>query len=142
MIPHPYEEGMAEEWISTHAATFEAGRAVDFAITLRADGSLLGAIGLRDISVGHQAELGYWIGVPYWGQGYCTEAARAVIVYAFTTLDLFRVHAHHFSCNPASGQVLRKLGMKHEGCLRRHILKWGQFEDIEMYGILREEWTH
>jgi [ribosomal protein S5]-alanine N-acetyltransferase len=140
LIPHPYEEGIAEKWIETHAATFESGTGVTFAITSKADGILIGAISLMDISAGHQAEIGYWIGVPYWGQGYCTEAARAVVEYVFTTLNLVRVHAHHFTRNPASGKVLRKIGMKYEGCRRRHVHKWGQFEDIEMYGILREEW--
>lgn len=140
LIPHPYEDGMAEDWISTHAPTFEAGEGVTFAITLRADGTLLGAISLMAIAPGHQAELGYWIGVPYWGQGYATEAARAVVDYAFTTLNLARVHAHHFAHNPASGKVLRKIGMKYEGCRRRHVHKWGQLEDIEMYGVLKEEW--
>lgn len=140
LIPHPYEEGMAEEWIATHAATFESGTGVTFAITSKADGTLIGAISLMDITAGHQAEIGYWIGVPYWGQGYCTEAARAVIEYAFNTLGLVRIHAHHFSRNPASGQIMRKLGMKYEGCRRHHVLKWGQLEDIEMYGILRQEW--
>jgi RimJ/RimL family protein N-acetyltransferase len=140
-IPHPYEEGMAEEWIGTHAATFEEGRGVTFAITSKAEGTLFGAISLMDIAAGHQAEVGYWIGVPYWGQGYCTEAARAVVEYAFNTLSLIRVHAHHLTRNPASGRVMLKIGMKHEGCRRRHVLKWGQFEDIELYGILREEWA-
>ncbi len=139
-IPHPYEEGMAGEWIGTHAAKFEVGEEINFAVTLRADGTLLGAISLMNIEKGHQAELGYWIGVPYWGHGYATEAARCVVDYALTTLNLARVHAHHLSRNPASGKVMRKIGMKFEGCRRRHFLKWGQFEDIEMYGILREEW--
>ena len=140
LIPHPYEEGMAEEWIATHSVNFETGKGLTFAITGKEDGTLIGAISLMDISAGHQAEIGYWIGVPYWGQGYATEAARVVVEYAFSTLNLARVHAHHFTRNPASGKVLRKLGLKYEGCRRQHVLKWGQLEDIEMYGILREEW--
>jgi len=139
-IPHPYEDGMAEEWIGTHQEAFEQGRGVTFAITIRGEGRLIGAISLMDIRPGHQAELGYWIGEPYWNQGFCTEAARAVVVYGFRVLGLNRVHACHLSRNPASGRVLQKLGMAHEGRRRQHVQKWGAFEDLELYGMLRREW--
>ena len=75
-IPHPYDEGMACEWIAEHQPMFEKDGGVVFAITLKADGSLVGAVGLSSMAKAHQAELGYWIGKPYWGLGYCTEAAR------------------------------------------------------------------
>ena len=85
------------------------------------------------------AELGYWIGVPYWDKGYATEAAQAVLRYGFENMQLQRIFAMHFKENVASGNVLRKIGMKHEGCMRQHILKWGKFIDIELFGILRQE---
>jgi RimJ/RimL family protein N-acetyltransferase len=88
----------------------------------------------------HQAELGYWIGKPYWNAGLCTEAGRVILRYAFSELCLMRVHAVHLTRNPASGRVLQKLGMRHEGCRRGHVMKWGRLEDIELYGLLREEW--
>jgi len=72
-----------------------------------------------------RAELGYWIGVPYWGKGYATEAARSVVNYGFSTLELHRIFASHVPANPASGRVLTKIGMRHEGRLLGHILKWG-----------------
>jgi ribosomal-protein-alanine N-acetyltransferase len=62
-----------------------------------------------------------------------------VLKYAFDELKLNRVHARHFKRNPASGRVMQKVGMKHEGCLRQHFKKWGNYEDSEMYGILRKE---
>ena len=139
-IPHPYTDGLAADWIATHAADFAAGTGVTFAVTRKPDGALVGAIALKDIQAGFKAELGYWTGRPYWGCGYCTEAARAVLRFAFTELSLQRVFAHHFCRNPASGKVMQKLGMKPEGVLRRHVLKWGQAEDIAFYGILRSEW--
>ncbi len=139
-IPHPYPEGAAEVWIREHPRLFAEGREVTFAIVRKSDGALIGSIGLVNISPGHQAELGYWVGEPFWGQGYCTEAAWAVLDYAFGTLGLARVYARHFRRNPASGRVMQKLGMTHEGCLRRHVVKWGKLEDLELYGILREEW--
>jgi ribosomal-protein-alanine N-acetyltransferase len=139
-IPHPYEIGMAEEWILTHPLRFEAGEQVVFAVALRETGLLIGAMGLIVEAKFRRAELGYWIGRAYWGNGYCTEAGQAVLEYAFSQLNLNRIHASHFKRNPASGRVLRKLGMTHEGCAREHVLKWGVYEDLELYGILQVEW--
>lgn len=139
-IPHPYEAGMAEEWIGTHQDAFDRKQGVTFAIVRRADGALVGAISLMEMVQGHQAELGYWIGMPYWSQGYCTEAGRTLLRYAFTDLALMRVHARRLTRNPASGRVLQKIGMRHEGCRRQHAKKWDQFEDVDLYGVLKQEW--
>lgn len=140
-IPHPYEDGMAEEWIGTNRERFDRGELVNFAIVHRQEGSLLGAVGLTIDKRSERAELGYWIGKPYWNQGYCTEAAQAVLRYGFEVLGLNRIHATHFTRNPASGRVMQRIGMKHEGCLRQDFKKWDQFEDMEAYGILRSEYA-
>jgi [ribosomal protein S5]-alanine N-acetyltransferase len=139
-IPHPYEDGMAEEWISKHREKLKAGEAAVFAIVLRESNELIGAMGLEIVRRFERAELGYWIGKPYWGNDYATEAGQAVLEYGFSALDLNRIHGHHFRRNPASGRVMRRLGMIHEGYARQHIKKWDKFEDIELYGLLREEW--
>ena len=139
-LPHPYGDGIAEEWISKHEETLDQEKGVTLAITRKPDGVLLGAISLMDISKGHQAELGYWVGKPYWNQGYCTEAASAVLRYGFSVLGLIRIHASFFTRNPASGRVMQKLGMRHEGCRRQHVMKWGKCEDLELYAILKHEW--
>lgn len=138
-IPHPYEPGMAAAWIATHADGLHRQSPVVFAVTRREDGALVGAIGLDLEPEHHRAELGYWVARAAWGQGVCTEAARAVMAYGFNVLGLDRIHAHHFAGNLASGRVMQKLGMQHEGTLRGHIVKWGRREDVECYGILREE---
>lgn len=140
-IPHPYEDGVAERWILTHQQRFDSGESALFAITLRQDGALIGAIGLEINVESLRAEVGYWIGKPYWNQGYCTEAARAVIGYRFSKLDLNKIHAIHFARNPASGRVMQKIGMRREGTLRQHVRKWGAFEDVEYYAILRSEFS-
>lgn len=140
-IPHPYEDGRAEKWISNHADWFDCGEQAVFAITLQAGGSLIGAIGLRLRREDAKAELGYWIGREFWNQGYCTEAAEAIVRFGFEQLDLHRIYAHHFSRNPASGRVMQKLGMTHEGHLREHVRKWDDFEDLELYGLLKSEWV-
>lgn len=139
-IPHPYKEGMAEEWIGKHQDVFDGDQGVTFAIARKLDGDLVGAISLMGMSKGHQAELGYWIGKPYWNQGYCTEAGRALLRYAFADLALVHVHACHITRNPASGRVMQKLGMRHEGCRRQHVRRWDKTEDLEVYGILKQEW--
>lgn len=138
-IPHPYLEGMAEEWIGTHQTKFEDGELINFAITLTSTKELVGAIGLMVNRDFDSAELGYWIGKPYWGKGYCTEAARAVLHYSFNDLNLNRVYAFHYLINPASGKVMEKIGMKKEGIARQHIKKWGVYHDSVGYGILRSE---
>lgn len=139
-IPHPYEDGVAEEWISTHEEDFDAGTSVSFAITQRDDGALVGGIGLGFTARHKRAEMGYWIGKPYWNNGYATEAARAVLAYAFEQRGLHRVFAMYFTRNPASGRVMEKLGMTQEGMLREHVEKWGTYEDLVVYGILAHEY--
>jgi RimJ/RimL family protein N-acetyltransferase len=140
-IPHPYGDGVAEAWIARHSENFQKGGNIDFAIELREERTLVGAIGLMAISPEHsRAEMGHWIGKPWWGRGHATEAAGATLTYAFESLGLNRVFALHFRGNPASGRVMRKIGMRHEGCLRQHFRKWGELQDEEIYGILKSEY--
>ena len=139
LIPHPYEDVMAEEWIGTHQSQFEWGEQIIFAIVLRADGSFLGNITLRINQSDEHGELGYWIGKPYWNMGYATEATQAVIRYGFEVLGLQRIFAGHFTRNPASGRVMQKAGMTYEGCFRHHN-KWDVFEDLAYYGIIRGDY--
>jgi RimJ/RimL family protein N-acetyltransferase len=142
LIPHPYPDGAAESFIESTHADWEKGEQYVFAITLRSGGELCGSIGLKVSAKHERGELGYWIGVPFWKHGYCTEAARAVLEFAFDRLKLNSVVAHHFVRNPASGRVLQKIGMKHEGRLRQHVKKGERFEDLDCYSILRSEWMH
>lgn len=138
-IPHPYPQGSAEEWIAGHPARHQAGEALLLAITLRETGVLVGSIELRLVPGHRRAELGYWVGRTHWGRGYATEASDALVRWGFATLGLHRVHASHFTRNPASGRVLLKIGMRHEGRLRKHFLKRGVLEDMDLYGVLEHE---
>lgn len=131
---------MADAWIAGNGEKFERGEAATFAITRKDEGRLIGAVNLRFTPDDRRAELGYWVGRPHWGQGICTEAAAAVIDWGFRDRDLNRIYAHHMTRNPASGRVMLKLGMRHEGTLRQHYVKWGVLEDVEIYAVLREEW--
>src|ERR1700739_3306404 len=136
-IPHPYEDGVAEEWIATHAPRFEALTEVNFAITLRTCGELGGTTSLMIERGADAAELGYWIGAAHRSEGYCTEAGHAVLAYGFESLNLNKICSNHFTRNPASGRVMQKLGMQMEGRQAQHVKKWDRYEDIVLYGLLR-----
>jgi [ribosomal protein S5]-alanine N-acetyltransferase len=137
-IAHPYTEEDAKVFLQF---TQEPGK-IWLATTLRDDGRQIGGIGLRVDDQHQNAELGYWLGLPYWGLGYATEAAREILRYGFQDLSLHRIFASHFKHNTASGRILLKLGMRYEGCQREHVRKWDRFVDSELYGILRHEWEH
>jgi ribosomal-protein-alanine N-acetyltransferase len=142
LLPHPFEVEAAAQWIAQQQEQFAAGTAITIAIVLAEEEQLIGSIGM-DIASEHQlARLSYWLGTDYWNHGYCTEAVRAVIDYGFTRLSLHRIYAPHFHNNPASGRVLRKIGMTYEGRMREHYIRFGRFVDVEIYGILREEFLN
>jgi [ribosomal protein S5]-alanine N-acetyltransferase len=139
-IPHPYDEGMAEAWIGTHADVAERDEGLTLAVTEKAGRTLIGAVGLSITRAHRRGELGYWVAVEEWGRGYATEASRAMLDYAFGPLDLSRVVAHCLTRNAGSWRVMEKLGMQREGRLREHVVKWDVPEDIWLYAILRDEW--
>lgn len=138
-LPHPYPENGAAAWIATHEDDFLAGRSVHFAMERREDGRLVGQIDIRPNFDHGWGEIGYLVYREFWGRGYASEAARAVVAYGFERLGLRRVEAHHFDNNPASGRVLRNAGMTFEGTMRRKIFRWGEFHDVHLLAILREE---
>ena len=108
-VPHPYHEGHAEAFIAAAAEH-------RFVIQRKADGIFLGMVGLH-AEDGY--EFGYWLGKPFWGFGFATEAAHRLVTYAFQSLGLETVHAGWFYDNPASGHVLAKLGARHNGSAMR-----------------------
>ncbi len=140
-IPHPCSEQQAEDWITDQIEACARGKCVIFAVVNREERQMIGTAVLRDIDPEHcRAEMGMWIGIPWWGRGYATEASRAVLRYGFECLELNRICAHHMVRNPASGRVLKKVGLKREGLLRQPVRKWGKFEDVVILAILREDW--
>ncbi len=141
-IPHPYPPGLAKEIIVDRAINFDEGEGASFGIIECASGAFCGYIGLGCAPEHSCAELGYWIGVPYWGRGYATEAARRVLAFGFSQLGLNRIASRHFASNPASGRVLQKIGMRYEGRAREAVFKPGRgFEDNLEYGLLSREWA-
>jgi len=140
-IPHPYPAGAAAEWIAANEKSFEEGKTINLGIFVRDTGEVAGSIGLVLKPEHDKAEIGYWIGVPYWGRGYATEAARAIIDYGFRERNLNRIDAGHFGRNPSSGRVMQKVGMQYEGRLRQSIRKWDEYMDVDYYAILRSDWA-
>lgn len=109
-IPHPYKNGIAEEWIRAEQRNFENKVQMTFVISDKQSDILIGAISLLSIK-DKKAGIGYWIGEPFWGKGYCTEATQALIDYSFSKLGLKKLVAEHLRTNPASGKVMKKAGM-------------------------------
>lgn len=95
--------------------------------------NLVGTVSLMRTAGSNEAELGYWIGVPYWGRGFAQLAAKAAVQYAFGSLKLARVRANCFTSNAASSRVLAKVGMHRIDVLERSHEKWGVLQDEEVW---------
>lgn len=138
-VPYPYEDGMAEAWIASHRQAYETRESFTWAVVLREE-DLVGSVALHLNARDENAELGYWIGRPYWGHGYATEAAEESVRFGFGELGLHRIHANHFGSNPASGKVMRNIGMTYEGTRPEHNKRREVFEDRIDYGLLARDW--
>jgi [ribosomal protein S5]-alanine N-acetyltransferase len=140
-ISHPYPQGEAERYIQRQMIEFEAGNSVSLIIDRKADPAFCGVIEIRDIDREHtQAELSYWLTVGAWGQGYMSEALERVVRFCFKDLELNRLYAYHMTKNSGSGRVLQKNSFIQEGVLRQRVRKWGVFEDVKLWAILRQDW--
>ena len=110
-------------------------------IALRADDKLIGSVTLFHLDFTHRrAEIGYAQGRAYWGNGYMQEALRAVLNYAFETLNLHRIEADVDPRNDGSVRTLERLGFRREGYLRERWQVNGEIQDAFFYGLLRPDW--
>jgi RimJ/RimL family protein N-acetyltransferase len=134
-IAHPYKVADAENFIA--GANKSASEAV-FLITLR-DGAVIGACGL--VMQDQTPELGYWLGVNYWGNGYATEALHAVIDYAFTDLANESLQAGSRVTNPASRRVLEKCGFQWTGVGLYRIRAINSSAPIDRFRLERGIWS-
>ncbi len=134
-FPHPYTMGDARAWIALAQAERPEQ---NFALASRSE--LIGGIGmkLRDDVFRRSAEIGYWLGEPFWGQGIATAALRALTEWAFTEFDLVRIEARVFEWNPASCRVLEKAGYVREARMQQAVVKDGRLIDQFLYATLRE----
>lgn len=116
-VPHPYTEEDGRKWIALVRHDHATGRPRRFAIALRETDRLIGGVGL-DGSTGDESDepaLGYWLGQPYWGNGYGREAVAAVIDYGFRTLGLETIRAYTDPSNAASQKVILHCGLRNVG---------------------------
>ncbi|PEE33867.1 GNAT family N-acetyltransferase [Bacillus pseudomycoides] len=141
-IPYPYLLEHAESWIQQHPRLIENGDAYPFAVVLKDENVLIGTMTLRIDKQHNKGELAYWIGKDYWGKGYATESAKKVMDFGFCELNLNRIWAPAMSKNQSSTQVMKKIGMTCEGTLKQDVLKWGTYEDVDIYGILKDAYMN
>jgi ribosomal-protein-alanine N-acetyltransferase len=119
---------------------YHRGDPFAWAIVRREDDRLIGSCGfVSEAPERKSAEIGYWLGKPYWGKGYAVEAARALVRFGFEDMGLERVEAKCFLENRAGQRVIEKLGMKFEGTDRSEMIK-GVYPELRLYGITRQEW--
>ncbi len=141
-VLHPYPEDALVPFIQSCVAAMERREQFDVVVTLKETGQAIGMCSLDEVNWQHmRAEMGYYLGRPYWSQGYMTEAAKRMLEFGFWELGLERIHAYCFVRNTASVHVLEKIGMKREGLCRHAIKKAEGFLDVYIYGIIREEFS-
>lgn len=140
-FPHPYPPGGALAYIQEAMALVQAGARHVFAVC-GPDGQPIGVTLLKDVdwAIG-EAELGYWIGRPYWGSGRATAAAAATVTFAFGTLGLRALRAVCLEDNPASLRVLAKLGFVETGRTLWELPKWPEPRVSLVLRLARADWT-
>ncbi len=136
-LPYPYTPKDAYEYI--HAMR-NADKERTFAFAIVAGDELIGSIGVFRCDNIHSktAEMGYYIGEAYWGNGYMTDAVKQVVSYIFEQTDIVRIFAEPFAENIASCRVLEKSGFQLEGILRKNAYKNGSVIDMRMYACIKE----
>ncbi|KAK7433656.1 hypothetical protein VKT23_020662 [Stygiomarasmius scandens] len=144
MFPSPYTLEAGEKWLDMKLDEIAdpAKLERDFVIAIDGGKTCVGGMGLKpgsDVQERYM-EVGYWIGEEFWGRGYGTAVLRGFVQWAFQEhKNIERLGGVVFSGNGASCRVLEKVGFVQEGTLRKHIWKNGEFRDLFMFGILRDE---
>jgi RimJ/RimL family protein N-acetyltransferase len=129
-FPNPYTLADAENFLEKYA-----GLDSSFILAIEYNGEYVGNIGLHKGTDVYRksAEIGYFLGEPYWGKGIMTRAVQLICDYGFANLGIVRIHAGIFSFNPASMRVLEKCGFKREAVFEKAVFKLGKFYDEVRY---------
>lgn len=135
-IPFPYTIEDAKEFIT---AMLSADPNTTYAFAIIFDNNIVGSIGAFRQSNIHfrTAEVGYYIGEPYWGKGLATSAIKQLCQYIFQETDIIRLFAEPFANNKASCRILEKSGFEYEGTLRKNAVKNGCVLDMKMYSLTK-----
>ena len=139
-VPRPYTEDSAIEFLRQAREHWQHDEGYTFALIEKRPARFVGCMGIHPLWKHNRAEVGYWIGKPFWGRGLATEALRLLIEFGFDVLQLNRIEAGHFSHNPASGRVMQKAGMRPEGLRRGYLLHRETYKDALWYAILRDDY--
>lgn len=139
-VPHPYPPEAAAEFVSKTRESWHYDEGFTFAIIDKSSDAFVGAMGIHPKEKHHAAEVGYWIGKPFWGRGLATAALRRIIQFGFEQLGLNRIQAGHFRHNLASGRVMQKTNMRYEGVQRQGMHHREQYKDVVYYAILRADY--
>ena len=135
-FPYPYRRSDAQAWLK-----FVATQSPEANFALASQEELVGGIGLRllgDVDC-VSAELGYWLGEPFWGKGIATEAVKHFLPFCFREFEIARIYAEVFSGNEASIRVLEKCGFEAEGIMRQAVVKDGVLKDKFVLALRRED---
>jgi ribosomal-protein-alanine N-acetyltransferase len=136
------ERSRADDFIAKCRLMAEEGTGVRLAMDRSSDGTFIGWCGLARWNAEFRSiSMGYCLDDGAWGQGYATEAGRALLDWGFGNFDLNRVQAEVDTRNPASARVLEKLGFLREGTLREDCIVGGEVSDSWIYGLLRRDWA-
>ncbi len=137
-LPYPYTVKDAEEYIN---AMLSADSEKTFAFAITVCDKVVGSIGVFRCDNIHfrTAEMGYYIGEPYWGKGIGTNAVKQACNYVFSSTDIIRIFAEPFAYNSASCRVLEKAGFQCEGLLRKNAVKNGEIIDMKMYSLIKQK---
>lgn len=136
-LPYPYTISDAEEYIT---AMLSADKTKTFAFAIAVNDVVVGSIGVFRCDNIHSrtAEMGYYIGEPYWGKGLGTSAVKQICKYVFENTDIIRIFAEPFAYNTASCRVLEKAGFQLEGILYSNAEKNGNILDMKMYALIKK----
>lgn len=137
-LPYPYTKSDAEEYIKSMRSS---DKTKIFAFAITADDKVVGSIGVfRGENIHYRtAEMGYYLGEPYWGSGLGTSAVKQTCYYIFKNTDIIRIFAEPFAYNIASCRVLEKAGFEFEGLLRNNAIKNGKVLDMRMYALIKND---
>lgn len=139
-IPHPYEEGMAEDFILHTLTQFYENKNFTYALVGKDTGELMGSAGIAPLWRHNKAEIGYWLAEEFWNQGYMTEAVQALIHMGFTALGLNRIFADFLEPNHGSRRVMEKAGMVLESMTRQKYKLGEEYLDAGTCAILKEDY--
>jgi [ribosomal protein S5]-alanine N-acetyltransferase len=139
-IPHPYPKGSAKDFIKSVLDAEKTGKIIIYALVERETDQFLGIINVSIQPQFKRGELAYWVGKRFWGKGFGTEAAKALVHFCFDKLELNKVFAASFIDNPGSWRIMEKIGLSYEGTLKQHVARDGEYKDLCYYGILKKNY--